>query len=62
VSGDLIVHAHRNVVAFVSHDAFRTKLLPKFSRQLGVAGKKPRFQHRSLRAHVAVRLGNGFFN
>ena len=62
VAGDLIVHAHLDVVTFVAHNAFCAKLLPKFSSQLGVTREELRLQHCGLRAHIAVSLGNGFFD
>ena len=62
VPDDLILHAQLDIVAFVSDDAFRTKLFPKFSRQISVASEKPRLQHGSFCAHIAVGLRNGFFD
>ena len=59
---DLVFHAHLDVIPFVSHDAFGTKLLPKLSRQLRVAGEKPRLQHGGFRAHVTVGLHDGFLD
>ena len=59
---DLILHAHFNIFPFVSLDAFRTKLLPKFARQFSVASEKARLQHRGLCAHITVGLRNRFFN
>ena len=62
VPGDLILHAQFHVFAFISVDALRTKLPPKFSCQLGIAREKPRFQHGSLCAHVLIGLSERFFN
>jgi hypothetical protein len=62
VPSDLILHAQLDVVAFVSDDAFRPKLFPKLFGQVCIAGEKPRLQHGSLCAHIAVGLRNGFFD
>ena len=40
VARDLILHAHFDVFSLMPLDALCTKLLPKFSRQLCVAGEK----------------------
>src|SRR2546430_6572427 len=60
--GYLVAHAHFNIFPFPSLDAFCTKLVAKFPRQLAVAGEKSRFQHRGFREHVAVRFSDRFLN
>src|SRR4029453_12866620 len=62
VPGDLVTHPQFHVFAFISIDALRTKLPPKFSCQFGIACEKPGFQHGSLCAHVLTGLSDRFFD
>src|ERR1700757_2350497 len=41
VSGYLVLQPQLDIVPFVSDNTFRTKLFPKFFRQLVITGEKP---------------------
>ena len=58
----LIVHAELDIFAFRSDDTFGPELLAKLASKLAVAGEKARFEHRRFGEHVAVRLGQRFFD
>ena len=57
----LVLHPLFDVLALITGHAFYSKQFSKFPGQFCVAGQMSRLEHRRLCLHVAIRVGDRFF-